>query len=415
MSFEFQICKRFLLQQKNKGYLSFLTFISLLGVTIGVGALLVILSVMNGFTTHLENNLIESHSHILIQKKDHTPFKSDNEIVEKIKSFRQVLGISPFMSQEMIISTETGNIGTQLKAIDPKNIDQVSRFSRHLESLSRFVEKKPTLEDLSKNPQSIILGSELARRLKLLEKERIKIISPYSTMGPLGSIPKTKEFEVLGVLKTGIFEIDSQYSYILLNEGQKFLDDINTISGFEVKLKNPYDADLISNKIEKDLGIEFEALDWKKRHESLFWAFKLEKIAMFVVLCFVIMIASFSIIATLFMMITDKQKQISILQALGAAPSSITKIFTYQSLFISSVGTVLGLASGTIICLIIKHTDYLRMPDIYYDQRVPVIMKSFYFISIAIVSLVISFFISRLVAKRASQITPLDGIRYVKR
>ncbi len=408
---------RFLLSQKRNGTLSFLSIISLVGVTLGVASLLGVLSVMNGFTASLQKNLIDDHSHIVIQHKERIPFVFDQKTLSTIKTVPEVQGVSPFINLEMMISTSVGALGTELKAIDPKTVDAVSHFSKNLQPVSEFLsQEKPQLSDLvtASSPPGIILGSQLARRLRAIEKEKIKIISPFSTMGPLGSIPLTKEFELIGLLETGVFDIDSQYSYILLSEGQKLLDDPRTIHGYEVKVSDPYHARAIAQKIQEKLESHLEVRDWTQLHANLFYAFKLEKVAMFSVLCFVIIIASFSIIATLFMIVADKQRQISILKALGTTSQSIMKIFSMQGMLIGIIGTVSGLILGSLICFVIAHSSILKLPDIYYQQDVPIEMKPFYFIVISITALVISLLVTFLPARQAGKITPLEGIRYVK-
>jgi len=413
----FKIAFRFLLSQRRNGTLSFLTIISLLGVTLGVASLLVVLSVMNGFTTSLQKNLIDAHSHILIQHKEQIPFAFNQTDMDTLKTVPEVQGVSPFINLEMMVSTEVGAMGTQLKGIDPKTIDQVSRFSGNLQPVSDLLSpEKPKLSELENSTDlpGIILGSQLARRLRTIDKEKIKIISPFSTMGPLGSVPLTKEFKLISLLETGIYEVDSQYSYILLKESQKLLDDPNTIHGYEVKVNNPYKAASIAQKIQEKLGPHLEARDWTKLHANLFYAFKLEKVAMFSVLCFVIIIASFSIIATLFMIVADKQRQISVLKALGATSRSIMKIFSLQGLLIGVIGTLCGLILGSVLCLFIERSSFLKLPDIYYQQNIPVEMKLFYFIIISVTALVISLLVTYLPARQASKITPLEGIRYVK-
>ena len=408
---------RFLLSERRNGMLSFLSIFSLLGVTLGVAALLVVLSVMNGFTTSLQKNLIDAHSHIIIQHKEQIPFVFDPATVATIKTVPDVQGVSPFINLEMMVSTSVGALGTQLKAIDAQTIDQVTRFSKNLQPVSDFLSpQQPKLLDLveANDPPGIILGSQLARRLRAIDKERIKIISPFSTMGPLGSVPLTKEFQLMGLLETGVFEIDSQYSYILLKEGQKLLDDAKTIHGYEIKVKDPYKARPIAQKIQEKLNPDLLARDWTELHANLFYAFRLEKAAMFSILCFVIIIASFSIIATLFMIVADKQRQISVLKALGATSQNIMKIFSIQGLLIGIGGTISGLIVGSLMCLAIAKSSILKLPDIYYQQNIPVEMKLFYFIIISVTALIISLLVTFLPARQAGKITPLEGIRYVK-
>ncbi|MBI2608064.1 MAG: ABC transporter permease [Deltaproteobacteria bacterium] len=407
---------RFLLSQKHKGTLSFLTIISLLGVGIGVAALLIVLSIMSGFTKDLTQKLINSHSHIVIQKKNHEGFLPNNDIFQKIKVLPHIKGISSFVSSEMMISTTYATLGTQLKAIDPNTIDTVIPFSNKLKPLSLKDKKKITLTDLEPHNEqpSLFLGSELAKRLRIFEGEEINIVSPFSSMGPLGAIPKTKKFKVTGVVETGIFEVDSEYSYIHLQEGQKFLENSKMIHGYEIQIENPLRTENTMILLKPFFSNDFKIEDWQIMHENLFYAFRLEKIAMFFILCFVLIIASFSMIATLFMLVAHKQKQISILQALGLPKKSVQRIFQIQGLLIGVSGTLVGLLLGSIVCLVIKYLKPFELPDIYYQTSIPVDINYTYYILIGCVALFISFFSSYLPSKRASQITPIEGISYIK-
>ncbi|MBI2027186.1 MAG: ABC transporter permease [Deltaproteobacteria bacterium] len=412
--FEFKIALQFLLCEK-RGTVSFLTLISLIGVCIGVAALIIVLSVMNGFTQELQNNLLNTSPHIHILKKDSSTFNASAQILKQLRDIPEIVGVSPSIEEEMILSTNHSSLGVVMKAIDPKTIDQVMDFSKSLEKISPLSQTQPTIKLLNSSQEipKIIVGSEIARRLRIYDEEKIKLISPFETMGPAGGLPKTKQFEVVGSFRSGVLQVDSQYVFIHLAEGQKLINAPDRIEGLDIRLKDPFALKKFMGKIATFLD-SFEIVDWKQKNENLFYAFQLEKIAMFIILSFAILIASFSILSTLFMMVTNKLKNISILQALGARPKQIQKIFTFQGLMIGGCGTVLGLVVGLIICFLIPNLPFLKLPDIYYSRTIPVSINFLSVIFIAMTGILLSYLVTILPSRRASKITPLEGIQFEK-
>jgi lipoprotein-releasing system permease protein len=233
------------------------------------------------------------------------------------------------------------------------------------------------------------------------------------TIGPLGMIPKAKKFIVTGIFEMGMFEYDANLAITELNIAQDFFGYGNKITGIQLKLKNIYEANIISEKLTKELGGNLYVKDWMRMNRNLFSALKLEKFAMFIILTLIVIVASFNIISMLMVNVTEKQREIAILKSIGATDKLIRKIFISQGLIIGFVGTFIGLIGGLLLCEIIKSYEIIKLPaDVYYLNKLPVKVKVLDVVIILVSALIISLISTVYPAHKASKINPVEILRY---
>ncbi len=394
-SFERFVGFRYLASKKKQTLLSLTTWISVGGVSTGVMALIIVISVMNGFGKDLRDKILSFKSHLLIESKEFLPFEVDPKMVTHIqKADPRIQEVTPYILSEMIIRRGSTVTGVLLKGVS-------ASFFKTLPPA-----RKSTLP-------SILLGQELAGLLGVLKGDVVEVLSPLETTGPFGVLPKTRKYEVRDLIATGVYEYDTKLAYVLLSEAQDFLDYGNKIDGFELKVSDIYATKSIQKNL-KELSMlsSFEVRDWQELNRNLLSALKLEKMAMYVILSFIILVAALNIMTTLARLVLEKKREISILKAMGAQRIHILMIFLFQGLWIGMGGILLGLVGGIGVCLALDRFQLIRLPDIYYNTSVPVDMEGSHLFLIALIAFGISLFSSLYPAWRASKLDPLEGIRY---
>jgi len=272
-----------------------------------------------------------------------------------------------------------------------------------------------------KNRAGIILGKELSRRMGIVIGDVISMVSPVSRVTPVGLIPKMKLFKVVGIFESGMYEYDANLSFVLLKSSQKFFSMKNGVSGIEIRVADIEQAGNVASKIQKELGFPYLVRDWMHMNRNLFSALKLEKVVMFIILILIIFVAAFNIVSTLFMLVMEKAKEISILKSMGASSSSIIKIYSYQGLVIGLVGTFFGCAAGFVIVPNLNEIvgfietifGITAFPsDVYYLDRIPSDIQYVDSLLIIIFSVAICLVASLYPAWRASKLNLVEGLRY---
>lgn len=404
LSYELFIGLRYLKAKRKQTFISLITMISMAGVAVGVWALIVVLSVMTGFEEDLRNKILGTNSHIVIIDRGEGAIKDYKNIIPKIEKVKHVISATPFIYNQVMLTTENGVSGVVLRGIDPSEEGKVTDIKKNI--------KDGSLEALNEK-QGIIIGKELAKRLLAFVGNKITVVSPLGTLGPMGTIPKMKTFEVVGVFESGMYEYDSTLAYISINDAQQFFNMGDSVSGIEVRLDDIYIARDISEKIQSMLGFPYWARDWGQMNRNLFSALALERIAMFIILTLIVLVAAFNIVSTLIMIVMEKNKDIAILMSMGATKKGIMKIFVINGLMIGIVGTIIGVATGYFSCIILAKYQFIKLPsDIYYISHLPVKMKLFNIIVIAISAVGISFLATIYPSYQAARLDPAEALRY---
>jgi ABC-type lipoprotein release transport system permease subunit len=502
-SYEQWIGRRFLMGKRSNNVVGIITVISVLAVGVGTMAMIVVMSVMNGFSTDLRGKIFGANAHLLVLKYG-TDFTEYESVVEKTRTVPHVTGASPFVLNEVMISSEQNLTGALLKGIDTRTVDDVSVLRQNvtkgdLEHLPHpekitvpttakpatpgagagakdqgdtgaFDEKasekdtlaeaialaaqetpsKPAMTGAGKPKEAakevddataaldealalaaagtpsdpalvgsakpipgIAIGQEMARNLKVTLGDIVNVVSPVGELGPTGPVPKARAFRIAAIFFSGMYEYDSKFVYIHLGEAQDFFTLKGGVTGIEYKVDDIELTQGISREILQRIGgYPYRTKDWMEMNKNLFSALKLEKIAMFIILTFIILIASFLIAATLIVFVIEKSKEIAILKSMGASDTSIMKVFVTYGVTVGTVGSLSGLIVGLAVCFAIKTFGIGLDPDVYYITDLPVHVDTFESILVGTSAIVLSYLATIYPSLLAARLRPVEGLRF---
>ncbi len=400
------IALRYLRSKKKHAGVSVTTAISIGGVAVGVMALLVVLSVMSGFHQDLQKKILGANAHIIV--RDVRGRISDYAALEQaIAANAGIVSHAPFVLGQVMVSAGSRAHGVFIRGIDPAIEAKTTDILSHITEgdFRRLSEDSPL--------PGIILGRELAASLGVLLNDRINVVSPVGEIGPLGMLPKVKQFKVIGIFEIGMFEYDSNLVLTAIKPAQEFFDIGDGFTGVEVRLKDIYQAASVRKQLQDNLGFRFIVLDWMQMNKNLFSALKLEKFAMFVILVLIVLVASFNIISNLIMNVIEKSREIAILKAIGATNNGIMAIFMLQGLLIGLIGTALGVAGGYTLGVLLDKYQIIKLPaDVYYLSHLPVRMSTFDFLTVSLSAIIISFLATIYPAWQAAKLNPVEPLRY---
>ncbi len=417
MRYEWFIGLRYLKAKRKQAFISVITFISIAGVTLGVMALIVVLAVMNGFEKTLKEKILGTQAHLVLLKVSQEGMDNYEDVLNKVEKIRGVVSAAPFIFSQVMLSSESSVSGVVLKGVDPERVGKVTELAKNL--------KLGNLEDLKTESYEvepgIILGVELAKHLSVSINDSIQVISPLGTMTPMGMMPKMKRFRVKGIFHSGMYEYDNTMAYISLKSAQKFLGLGANVTGIEIKTDNIYKVKEIAREIRKRLGISFWTKDWMEMNRNLFTALKLEKIAMFIILVLIVLVAGFNIISMLIMVVMEKNKDIAILKSMGAPSKDIFKIFIIEGTVIGIIGTIVGTFLGLGAAFNLeKITEFIESlfgfkilaSDVYYIDKLPSQVNPLDVCLIIITAILISLLSTIYPSWRASRLDPAEALRY---
>lgn len=410
---------RYLKAKRKSTFISIITFISTAGVTLGVMALIVVLAVMTGFENDLKEKILGTNAHIVVIRSG-APMEDYQSVIKKLKGFKGVQAATPFIYNQVMLSSGKNVSGVVLRGIDVATDRQVTRLS------SSVVEGSIDGLDPKMGPGSdtlpgLMVGKELAKHLNLFLGDKINVISPMGNITPLGMMPRMKPFRVTGIFNTGMFEYDSTLAYVSLDQAQRFFDLGDTVTGIQLKVEDVYHTDELARSINRQMGANFYARDWMQMNKNILFALKTEKIVMFIILTLIVLVAAFGIASTLFMVVMEKTRDIAILKSMGATAASIMKIFVLEGLIIGVIGTFFGVVSGLLIALnlepIINAIQKITgqnffSKDIYYLDRFPSLVVSSDVVLISVTAVLISFLATLYPAWQASRMLPAEALRY---
>jgi len=418
MSFELFICLRYLKAKRKSTFISIITFISTAGVTLGVMALIVVLAVMTGFEEDLKEKILGTNAHIVVVRNG-APMEEYHQVMENLKGMKGVLAATPFIYNQVMLSTGKNVSGVVLRGIDVPTDKQVTRLSRSVvDGTIDNLEPKAGAPD---SLPGLLVGKELAKHLHLSVGDKINVISPMGNITPLGMMPKMKPFRIAGIFNTGMFEYDSTLAYVSLHQAQAFFDLDDTVTGIQLKVEDVYNTGELAAAINRTLGIDYYARDWMQMNKNILFALKTEKIVMFIILTLIVLVAAFGIASTLFMVVMEKTRDIAILKSMGATGRSIMKIFVMEGLIIGVIGTITGVASGLLVALNLEPIIYFIQKitgqdffskDIYYLDRFPSMVVTSDVVLISVTAVLISFVATLYPAWQASRMLPAEALRY---
>jgi len=414
--YELFISLRYLKAKRKQVFISIITLISILGVMLGVMALIVVLAVMNGFEHELREKILGTNAHILLLKYG-GGITDYYDVVKRVEGISGVHAAAPFTYAQVMLSGRGGVAGAVLRGIDPLSEGKVSTLPQNIKE----GDINSLKQDEKGNLPGIILGRELARNLGLFLDDPVTVISPLGDTTPMGMTPRVKRFQVTGIFESGMFDYDSTLAYISLPSSQRFLRIGDVATAIEVKVINIYKARAIAERIEKELGSSYNTRDWTEMNKNLFAALRMEKRVMFILLSLIIGVAAFNIICTLIMVVMEKNRDIAILKSMGSKRVSIMKIFVFEGLIIGLVGTLLGSIFGLLIALnmetissfVERMFGFKILPgDVYYISQLPSRVDVMDIVIVVCVAIGISLLATIYPAWKASSLDPAETLRY---
>ncbi|MBL8538880.1 MAG: lipoprotein-releasing ABC transporter permease subunit [Betaproteobacteria bacterium] len=410
--YELYIGLRYTRAKRRNQFISFITLTSMLGIALGVAALIVVLSVMNGFQKELRSRILGVASHIQITGTN-DQLASWQQVAGEAQRHPRVIAAAPYVFGQGMLSTDRGVQGAIIRGVLPSLENQVADIGQHM--------KAGSLDSLEPGAFRIVLGSELAHALGAYVGDKVVLIAPQGQVTPAGILPRLKQFTVSGIFEVGMFEYDSGLALIHLDDAQKLYRLDDRVTGVRLKLDDLFAAPQVARELMLSLTQDAFVGDWTRSHANFFRAVQIEKNVMFIILLLIVAVAAFNLVSTLVMAVTDKEADIAILRTLGAAPVSIMKIFVVQGSIIGVVGTLLGVIGGVLLAQNVDvvvpaieklfHVQFLSK-DVYYISDLPSELRWADVITIAIVSLVMSLVATLYPSWRASKINPAEALRY---
>ncbi len=412
MNFEWFVCRRYLQAKRRQGFISLISVISVAGVAIGVMALIIVLAVMTGFTNELRSKILGINAHIIVQKYG-GQIDDYQKIAAKIRQIPGVKATTPYIFTQVMITSDRGGTGAILRGIAPNSAAQALRLGKYIKGCKlQDLTGPPTGQAGSRRLPGIILGSELARQLRVYHNDKVRLMSNSGPLTPIGILPRIKTCRVLGIFKSGMYEYDSAMAFVSLKTAQDFLKLGKKVNGIEVRLNDIYQARAISLDIQKRLGLNYISRDWMQMNKNLFSALELEKTALAIIVALVVIVAAFNIVSTLIMVVMEKSKDIAILKAMGATAAQIRKVFIYEGLVIGLTGTICGLIGGITACRLLARYHFIKLPDVYPISTLPVELNSGDIIMISAGAIIITLLATLYPSWQAARVDPATALRY---
>jgi len=411
--YELAVGLRYTRARKGSGrnrFISFIALISMAGIALGVAALIIVLSVMNGFQKELRTRILSVASHIEIRGLPE--LESWQAVASAARANPHVQSAAPYVMGQGMLSAGEVNRGVIVRGIDPALENAVADFGTNM--------RQGKLENLVPGAFGIVLGGELARALGVRMGESVVLITPQGTVTPAGTLPRVRSFNVVGIFEIGMFEFDSGLALIHLDDARR-LYRIGGVSGVRLKLDDLFAAPQVARDLARTLQVDGEVRDWTLSHANFFRAVAIEKRVMFIILTLIVAVAAFNIVSAQVMVVTDKQADIAILRTLGASPASILAIFIIQGALIGVIGTLIGVAGGMLLALnidivvpAIERVLGMRFLDksVYYISELPSDLQRADVMTIAAIALGLALVATLYPAWRAARVNPAAALRY---
>lgn len=406
LPFELFLGLRYLRSRGHRASLSLFVWIGVGGVFLGVAALIVVLAVMTGFQDGIRDKLISANPHLLVFQSGRAGLTDADRVAQQVRGVPGVRAATPFILQQALFTSDTGEAhGGLVRGVDLSH----PAVREDLRSQVR----SGRVDDAVGGEGVILLGVELSRLLGVGAGDSVTVISPKGAITAVGMVPKMRRYVVGGTVEMGMHEYDSSIAYLALPAAQDFSGLAGAVTGIEVKLDDPFDARAVGRRIVAALGFPFWVRDWMDMNRNLFAALQLEKLALFVIVTIIVLVAAFAIIGHLVLLVAEKRKEIGILKSIGATGRSITTVFFAVGMTIGAVGTLAGSAVGLAIIWIQNTYKVIRLAgDVYQIDYLPMKLTPADFLLIVSSTLLLSFLATIIPARRAGALQPVDVLRY---
>jgi len=397
---------------RRNGFISFISGVSMLGIALGVAALIIVLSVMNGFQKEVRDRMLGVVSHIEILATNGEALPDVARTLAQVRSHSQVIGAAPFVAAQALLARGEDMKGTMVRGIDPAHEGEVTDLAQAL--------KNTALKRLIAGEFGVVLGAELARSLGVLVGDKVTLVAPSGQVTPAGVVPRLKQMTVVGTFDSGHFEYDSGLVLMHIDDAARIFR-LEGPSGVRLKLQDLHQARAVAADLAAALTDHVLVRDWTRQNRTWFAAVQLEKRMMFIILTLIVAVAAFNLVSTLVMTVTDKRADIAILRTLGASPGSIMGIFVVQGAMVGVIGTLAGLTLGLTVALnidvIVPALEQLLgasfLPrDVYLISRMPSDPQQADILPIALISLVLAFIATLYPSWHASRVNPAEALRY---
>ena len=405
LPYELFLGLRYLGSRGKRLNLSLFVWIGVGGVFLGVSALIVVLAVMTGFQDGIRDRIIAANPHLLVFQTGTAGMPDAARVAASVREVRGVRAATSFVLQQALFTGPGGDAhGGLVRGVDTGDAAVVGDLREQL--------RTGRLDTFADGADGILLGSELARLLGVLPGDSVTVISPKGALTAVGMVPKMRRFTVAGTIQVGMHEYDASMAYLPLSAAQEFAG-LSGATGVEVKLADPFDAKAVGRHIARRLGMAYWVRDWMEMNRNLFAALQLEKLALFVIVTIIVLVAAFAIIGHLVLLVAEKRKEIGILKSIGATGPSITAVFFTVGMTIGVVGTLAGSLVGLVIIWVQNTYKIIRLAgDVYQIDYLPMKLTPTDFLAIVTATLVLSFFATIIPARRAGGLQPVDVLRY---
>lgn len=404
---------RYTRAKRRNHFISFISMVSILGLALGVAALITVLSVMNGFETEVRERILGMASHATVQRFDGSMSEWRILAAQTEASDARIQAVAPYVSGEAMASHSGQMTGVLVRGIEPELEQRVSRVGEHM--------TRGHLQDLQDGRFGVILGRELAHHLRARVGDSVLLMAPQATVSPAGVLPRMRRFEVLGFFEVGMYEYDRSTAFIHIDDARLFFQTGDGVTGLRLRLVDLLEAGRVAREVARSLPGQYWVSDWTQQHANLFRAIQMEKLVMFIILSLIVAVAAFNIVSTLIMLVTDKQSDIAILRTLGLTPASVMAVFMVQGVFIGIIGIVIGVAGGVTIATHIDvlvpwierliGTEFLAA-DVYYINELPSDLRVMDVIRITVLAFLLTVVATLFPAWRAARTRPAEALRH---
>jgi lipoprotein-releasing system permease protein len=412
MRYELSVGLRYTRARRRNRFIGINSAVSMIGIAVGVWALIVVLSVMNGFQKEVRTRILAVVAHLQILADDNR-LEDWRGVIKTVTQNPRVLGAAPFVQAQAMLSNGQAVRGAIVRGILPAEEEKVADFARHM--------RRGSLEALKPGEFGVVLGVDLARSLGTLPGDKIALVAPQGVVTPAGVIPRLKQFTVAGVFEAGLSDADSGLALVHMQDAQVLYQMGESVSGVRLKLDDLFAARAVGHELLRQLPRDVFASDWTRTHANFFRAVEIEKRMMFLILALIVLVAAINIISTLVMAVTDKQADIAILRTLGAAPGSIVQIFMVQGMVMGVIGTAIGVLTGIVTALnidvivpAIERALSIKFlsKDVYLIPDLPSDLQANDVLWIAGMALALSFLATIYPSWRAGRVNPAEALRY---
>jgi lipoprotein-releasing system permease protein len=408
LPFETFVALRYLMARRKQAFISLISFVSILGVAVGVLALVLALALMTGLQGEVRDRIVGSAAHVYVWKVGEGGVKDYEAEARRLKGIPQVVGAAPAILGKALVTSERGEAFITVKGIDPTLEPEVTDIGRSIEQGSLAA----LAADGGDALPGIAIGHTLASQLGAYVGDAVTLLTPQGTLSPIGVMPRTRRFQVAAIFRLGLFEFDASYGFVALPvAGRLFARDLPDF--IQLRIDDMYAAPRVSESIPERLGRTYLTQDWAQMNQSLFSALWLEKMAISITIGLIVMVAALNIIASLVLLVMEKSRDIAILKTMGASAGSVTAIFMLQGLIIGLVGTTLGAVGGYAAAWVLDRYRLIRVPmDVYQVSHVPFVIEPLDFSLVIVLAVLVCFVATIYPSRQAARLDPVQALRY---